>query len=412
MKRLVATRSGAVAPEDKKDQCDGHSTADSVPNEKHRRYSTLTTTACQVLTALVMVLGLAVPSIAQFTHYSPVTVQTGQVTGTLTNFPMLVCYTDNRLRTIGNGGNVADAQGDDVRPSSTAPSFTAITGYQKQFYDASAGTWCGRVLIASLTDASVVYLYYGDAALSADGSSTAVWNANYTGAWDYRDGTTLSVLDRTATGNNWTNSGVTAAAGKVDGGAEGNGTDQFMSRANLAIPTTGTLRLWWKPTETVGSSDAPVFIVADGSSNFFHLYPYSDGTLFAGWYNNTGANDDRIAWTISGITINTWYFVTLTWTNSGTTELRVDGVSKGTTPSLDATWDTTASSTATVLQTGSVHAAAVVDEMALSNVARPPDWIAAEFNNESAMSTFAVLGTEVPVAAGGAGFQLMMGVGR
>ena len=66
---------------------------------------------------IVILLLFVHSAVAAFTHYTPFTVQTGQVPSTQTDFPVLLLPTDARFKTTGNGGNVQ---------SLTEPSLPAV----------------------------------------------------------------------------------------------------------------------------------------------------------------------------------------------------------------------------------------------------------------------------------------------
>ena len=79
----------------------------------------------RILLALFLLPGLAFGS---YTNYLPATVDHTKVPNTdQTDFPVLVLKTDNALKTIGNGGHVADANGYDVRAYSKRASSHSLS---------------------------------------------------------------------------------------------------------------------------------------------------------------------------------------------------------------------------------------------------------------------------------------------
>ena len=107
-----------------------------------------------------------------FGFYTPLTITSNSslLPATQTNFPLLLSFTDNRFKTVGNGGHVQNSSGFDIRPYSNSSLTTALS-YERVSYSASAGTFQIWVLIPSLSQGLVIYLAYGDAALSSDGTS-------------------------------------------------------------------------------------------------------------------------------------------------------------------------------------------------------------------------------------------------
>ena len=49
-----------------------------------------------------------------YTYGKTITIQGSKISGTVTNFPVLISFTDNSLRTVGNGGRVQNANGYDI----------------------------------------------------------------------------------------------------------------------------------------------------------------------------------------------------------------------------------------------------------------------------------------------------------
>ena len=157
------------------------------------------------------------------THYTPFTVASGQVqNGPLSDFTMVIAVTDDRFRTIANGGHVANANGYDIRPYADAGLTTPLTfELVPGTFNATTGTFEMWVLLSSIDDdgSSVVYLGYGDTALTTDGSSTSTWPTKYKGVWHMGGPSSLVLTDSTSNANNGTSSGVSAAAGKLGGAA-------------------------------------------------------------------------------------------------------------------------------------------------------------------------------------------------
>lgn len=360
------------------------------------------------LRSLVLALALVLSgtqAFAAFSYYKTFTTDATQAgTADSTNYPITISVTDADLKTVGNGGFVQNANGYDIRPYSDSGLTSALT-FELVYYNASTGQVEMHVLVGTLSHTTnlVSYLAFGDATISTDGSSNTTWNSNFKGVWHLPNGSTLTANDSTSNGKNGTLvASPTAIAGAIDGGSQFNGTSQAISIATLTIPTTGTLSGWWRPDGNPSSVDGVLFSTRQASSpsQSFDLYPYSDGHIYAGWFNNS--NDDRVNWTQSGISQSTFYFLTLTWTNGGTTTLYVNAVSKGTTASLDATWDTSAL-TAFIAKDSinTVFGKQSSDELRLSNVALSQSWITSEYNNQKASSTFLTWGSKTAVGGGG-----------
>src|SRR5678815_5698623 len=88
---------------------------------------------------ILFLLSSASNAFGAFGYSIPVTINSGQVPSTQTDFPVLVNFTDARFKTVGNGGHVQNSSGFDIRPYSDAALTTAITGYELERYNASTG---------------------------------------------------------------------------------------------------------------------------------------------------------------------------------------------------------------------------------------------------------------------------------
>lgn len=347
-----------------------------------------------------------------FSFYSPVTVQTGQVPSTQTDFPVLVSYTDNRLRTTGNGGNVQNANGYDVRPYSDS-GLTSALSYELERYNASTGEVIMWVKVPSLADGYVIYLAYGDAALSSNGSSNATWNSNFKGVWHLPDGTTLTALDSTSSGLNGTNNGVVVSAGKIAGGGRWDTNGDNISTANNAATSfTGasskfTLQAW--VNVEAGAPDSFSCFIAKWSATNSRQYEF-------GWVPASGAIGIQMSTSGSGGTLNvttTGAFVSAgTWVLCHVTVdigadvflIYASGVARTTTGS--AATGALFASTSTVLLGSAKEGTddrfrGLLDECRIIGDVMTANWITTDFNNQSAPGTFAVLGTEVTVGGGG-----------
>lgn len=342
-------------------------------------------------------------------YYSPDVVQTGQVPSTQTNFPRLFLPTDNRFRTIANGGHVANANGYDIRPYSDAALTTALTfELVPGTYNASTGTFEMWVLVPSLADGYVVHLCYGDASLTTDGSSTSTWPSQYKGVYHFGSSASLSLSDSTSNANTLTNSGAVAAAGKIGGGASVNGTsDYLVTGSNIGISGAGTrtLKLWVNPNAvTTPSKYLLAMGVDDGTFHPFDLAVGVGGTGVIYDYNS--ATD----WQSAGSAISPSVMSRLVITYNGgaiQTAGSVKIYKDGSLVTISATGGGTGvlNTSAAPLNIGryqgnSNFIGGILDEVQASNTEDSANWITTEYNNQSAPGTFSVLGTEV--AVGGA----------
>lgn len=330
-------------------------------------------------------------------YYSPVTVNTGQVPSTQTDFPVLVSYTDDRFKTTGNGGHVANANGYDIRPYSDSGLTTALT-YELERYNASTGEVIMWVKRSSLADGNVTYLGYGDTTLTTNGSSTATWSNSFGRVWHLKDGTTLSLADSSATGDTLTTSASppTATTGKIDGagGLASANSQRFtaLSYQQNAI----TYSCWVNATTFPGSYNYPM--AKSGASGPFNLIGVkSTGKMR--WMISCNTQLDADGTGVTTLSTGQWYYLVLTYDSSAGMVGYVNG-------SVDKTLAANGNCSnitqgngigyLPIFNTGYWNGA--IDEVRMASVARSANWVTTEYNNQSAPSTFATLGTEVSLS--------------
>jgi len=127
-----------------------------------------------------------------FEYRRTITIQSGQVIGTQTFFPMLFDSTkvNSGLRDdlkLWPTGKVKKSNGDDI---------VFATGYgieilkhEIEKYDNSTGDYIAWVRVESISDGTVFYLYYGsdDSIAYPANFTTDVWDSNYVGVWHLKE---------------------------------------------------------------------------------------------------------------------------------------------------------------------------------------------------------------------------------
>lgn len=114
--------------------------------------------------------------------------------------------------------------------------------------------------------------------------------------------------------------------------------------ASYVVPTTGSMFLWLQSAQAYNDGYYRWYLCCGRNSpdvKRFDLFKYSDSQLYCGWYDS--GNDDRVAFSASDLGASApypWVPILLTWENGGATIAYLNGVSKGSTPTLNATWDT------------------------------------------------------------------------
>lgn len=331
-------------------------------------------------------------------YYTAFTVNTGQVPSSQSNFPVLLLPTDNRFRTIANGGHVASSSGFDLRPYSDTALTTALT-FQlvPSTYNASTGFFEMWVHVPSLSDGYTIYLGYGDPALTSDGSSNTTWDSNFTGVYHLANGSTLSATDSSQSSLNGTINGATAGSGQIDGcGSFVAASSQDIGMGDVnGLSGNITVSGWVKPSSTgaqvvVGRLDATANNNQDyvlfQSSNHWNM---QSGDSTQGFL--TIASSQTVSTTVWAFVVGVFIlnspnnqvkiYVNASVTNSGTSNISPTNVS-GQKLAIGSNSET------------SLFFDGLIDEVRISNIARSQDWITTEYNNQNSPGTFYSIGAE------------------
>lgn len=238
-----------------------------------------------------------------FTRRCTIEVLASQVTGTLTDFPVLISKTHNDLKLVANGGYVENASGYDIRVFSDA-ALTSSISFELVYYDGTAGTVIMWAKISSCAVGSQYRLGFGDAALNTNASSTATWRSEYKGVWHGGDGSTLSLADSTSNGNTLTlaGSGTVAGAGKISGAFVFNGSGWATAGDPSSLDMTAAVSYsHWMKTNSGAVSFTMNKASAAGGNGYEFLYNAGDLTARnqitgIGYNTPTGSGFGNSAW--------------------------------------------------------------------------------------------------------------------
>ena len=385
---------------------------------------------------------IVVSNFTSFLYYlyrKSITVQSGQVSsGPHTNFPMLVSRTDPDLRTTANGGKVAsyDAGTNDPRDivfmaldnttcggAGTAP---CRLNHEIETYVATTGQLVAWVKVPSITNGTVIYMYYGNSCVpSSTQNVTGVWDANYRGVWHLNQnptGTAPQMRDSTANAYNGTAVGSFVSgdqqAAVINGGLNFNGTNDEIQISAVALGATSvTVSAWIRVksfSETTFSSSpanlgAVVFNTRNADCNVSPTLVVSPASGGAGTQNglvfcNDSCSIARGAKGTTAISLNTWYYAVGTFSRTGTGQFAGNWYVylNGTQSPLN---NFNYAGTATGNFTGATwrlgnnaqwpnFSNVILDEVRVSNTVRSAGWISTEYNNQNAPATFYTVGAE------------------
>jgi gliding motility-associated-like protein len=357
-----------------------------------------------------------------YTYKSKITLNGSQIcgSGTHTNFPVLVQLTANFLKTTPTG-LVTNANGYDI--IFTAADQTTILSHQIDYYNSATGTYSAWVNVPSLTGGADtdIYMYYGNAGIVTDQSTTATWNANYRTVYHFENN---SFADATPNAINATNNGSTNVAAKIGEGRDLDGVSNYIQSASndLATANNFTLSAWFKADATTpshilwqglgsengwgnGVGGAQEMNVSMGTCCPGSVAQNDNLSFFLGDREEQSSPDGMTAETPFANTTS-WQHVVATVSNLDTSpvaQLFLNGAliatNTGVTGPITARnlWDTN-------LRIGRPGAAArffngQVDEVRVATTVRSADWICTEYNNQNTPSAFISLTLHAPVLA-------------
>lgn len=165
-----------------------------------------------------------------WTKRKALTVDGNRVTGTLTNFPMLVQLTDLDL---------ASARDDGFDLLFTAADGTTKLAHEIERFDRGTGQLVAWVQLPTLPAGAdtQLFLYFGNPVAANQQSAAAVWDANYVGVWHLGETTGTTVADSTAvarTGTKFAADKPGPAAAVIGNGQAFTGDDAGISIGSAA----------------------------------------------------------------------------------------------------------------------------------------------------------------------------------
>lgn len=326
-----------------------------------------------LLVILITASGYAQP--AGYGYYKQITLNTGQINGTHSNFPILVSITDSDL--VGK----TQPDGDDIIFGSDVNG-TTIYDHQIESYNSANGTYRAWVKIPTLSDANnTLVMFYGNGSAN-NTSTTATWDANYQMVMHFNNNT----IDYTSKGNNGT-AGTTTnlASAKIGSGRSFPGTSAGLvtiaNNASLNITGNITISFWVNFNSFDGSPD----IITKGAYNSsYGIWAQTSGQLV---FQDDGAQFNST----SNLTTGTWQYVTVTNSTSNGRSIYIDGVLSG---NNGTAFSFTNNNDALTISTDDYPINASFDEVRISNSARSANRISTEYNNQNNPGSFHTFGSE------------------
>jgi PKD repeat protein len=321
-----------------------------------------------------------------------ITIDKTKVSGTQSNFPVLISFTDSDLSARAQG------DGDDIL-------FTDSTGNQLSHeierYTSGTGELAAWVKVTSLPSGSntTLFMYYGNPGATSQQSPENVWDTNFKAIWHHSNN---NFRDSTSNNNDGTNSGTTnVVSAKIAGARSYDGSNDYVQQGSLAAidqmwASGGTFSAWIYPTGLGGNSEGRIADKTDAATPTYgwNLFTYSGNTLrFRRAYYTTSSVVGT--WTTPAITLSTWTYVVVNYTDgtSNDPNIFINGnlvsETEDTAPSgsqrSDASYNLRNGNRA-----GGTNRAFVgmIDEIRISKSLRSPEWVLTEYNNQGSPPTF------------------------
>jgi len=327
------------------------------------------------------------------------TIDSLQVASDLAYLPTLVNFTNASFKSVANGGNIQDGtNGFDLAFFSDAELTTQLN-HEVEEHNLSTGEILMWVSIPS-TSSSVdtdFYVGYGDSGISSSQENVAgTWSENganyFKGVWHLNDASG-DFLDSSGNTNTLTATGspTYGAAGVISDAVTFTATNPDYGR-RLSSPITAvpiTLSCWAKVTDR-SLNQALISLVDKGGTGQFWMYSSNAYTVNI----QVRPAPYPTASSPGSIINNTWYYATAVFASStsiisyfngvGGTEVTGECVPTGIDNILIGVFETLTD----YKLDGSM------DEARIAQVARSADWIAAEYANQKASSTYLALAAE------------------
>lgn len=342
------------------------------------------------------------PQYQQYQYRKKITLNAGMITGTLTNFPVLISFSDTDLNPA--NGYVKNSNGYDIA-FATATHTPIPLVYERTAYIPGTGTGPGTitawVLIPSLSPTTnEIYIYYGNTNITSSQSNpTAVWGwnpvtstgANYQGVWHLDETTACPTSITDSSGNGFNGTCVNAptpVAGQINGARGFSGSSQGINIPSMTIGNTPTNTFTYETWISVnsgagyhaimGNYNAPPhrWLGVNGTSNIYHWY---DGGVAI----NTGP----------AITAGL-HHIAVTYDGNGTSiRFYRDGALISTTVRSLTALSTMLFGLGYSRATSNEYFNGTIDEVRVSTSARTAAWIQTSYNNQVNPAGFITVAT-------------------
>jgi hypothetical protein len=328
-----------------------------------------------------------------------ITIWGSQVTGSLTDFPVLIYKVDSEFQSHGVTGGA-----DFVFTSWDG---TTKLPHEVEWFNKQSGSYTGWVKIPSLTAGvdTDIYVYYGNTGASDQQDPATVWSNGFAGVWHLNE-TSGTRYDSTSNNNDLTDVNTVArGTGLVAGGADFVRTSSesltITDATQTGLDITGpiTMEAWVKNDEVANPPYQVIEKYRDSTCGSGNDPPYSlrlvtESPNLKECAGVTGSCSDPpdaqpAAWTI---TSGAWVFLVGSYDGANTRVYRnsVESNARAYASGIvntDGTFYIGSHGTANYFD-------GIIDEARVSSVARSQGWITTEYTNMNSPGTFFTFFTE------------------
>ncbi|RNC85710.1 MAG: DUF2341 domain-containing protein [Balneola sp.] len=325
---------------------------------------------------------IAQAQLGSFANRKKYIVESDSVSGSsdLVDFPVLISITDPEFAYNATPGTGTDnINGFDI--AFTADDGTTELDFELESYNSGTGEiifWVRFPTLSPATDTQF-FIYYGDATITTDQSSTSTWDSNYQLVMHMDD-----VTDATSNSNDGTNNGTVSATGFIGNGRDFEYQDSdFITVADdPSLDITGeiTISFWYNPESTVNGDGGAPDLVTKGTNASYEA-AFRGGPRMQ--FRKNGGNNLNAAAAFN-VTASTWYYFNYVQTSTGRI-IYQDGTSIRTDANITAF--ATNNDDLQISRSGDA-ADGIMDEVRISDIARSADWIATEYNNQLSPGAF------------------------
>jgi hypothetical protein len=308
-----------------------------------------------------------------------ITINKNQVVGTHSNFPVLINITLDSAK-------VKSTNGYDIMFTNE---YGEKLNHEIDSYNSGTGellAWVKIPTLSSLKDTKL-YIYYGNSDITADPSTTNVWETNYKAVWHM---TEINVIDSTSNGNSGISYGSMTSgdqvAGKIGTSLDFDGIDDWISISDSStldadLNSAFTLSFWYNKTSQIdGVWDG--IVEKEDSDTLWSYGFYTTPTEIRAAVSDTG---NPVEYTNPhNVSTGTWNHIVLVY-NGSTIKQYLNASASADGPNPLGVYDG-----AGVLQFGrgtwasaTKYSNCLLDEVRIFSDARSDGWIATEYANQS-----------------------------